>query len=696
MTSRLMLAYAEREGGQEAVDQVLAHAGRQGREAELRDENTWFSLATKVRLFEGLCLALDDPEAVRRAGESALDLSVGEGLRITLRALGSPALVYRNIVRANAKFSAIHTLELLELGRDHATVAFSDNVGYDVHPLDCDYTRGLLSVVPRLFGLPAARVAHPSCAARGGERCVYEVHWAGRAVTPRAWIGTGALGTAALAASALAAPALVPVAGAAGAAALAVLAARTARAGSLSRRHLERELAHRDDVVRRITASLEDLVTELDLDEVLAKIVGNASAAVGSKEFALLVAEDGALRSRASSGVPAAALERIVAWVAAHHADDTDVVLVEDVRVVEELAPLRDAPQAPYGSVCLAPLVNRGATVGHLVALAPQARTFLPRDLDLVRSYAIPAAIALANARHFAAQRALATRDPLTGLLNHREFHESVERELERARRHGGHVSVALFDLDGFKLVNDGAGHAEGDRVLRAVADAMGAACRASDLVFRVGGDEFALLLPLTGREEAKGIANRVRRAIGAVDARVGASIGMATWPEDGGSKDVLLASADALLYAMKGSSRDRRVVPARRAAGGASEPVGPRLRERLGMVGGLAARLAELADDEAIVRAAVDELQHRFGYTLASVHRHDGRATEEHDGSPGSVLEVPLCVGPRTWGVLSVQDTERDAYGSDDVLLLELVAAQTAAALHRAALVTELGRLEN
>jgi diguanylate cyclase (GGDEF)-like protein len=748
MTSRLLLTYAERRGGREAVERLLARAGCAHREAELRDESTWFSFATKVALFEAAAEVLDDPVVTRHAGEQSLDLSVADGLKVALRALGSPRLVYQHIVRANGKFTSIHTMELLELGRDHASIAFSDHRGGDVHRLDCEYNKGLLSVVPVLFGMGQARVSHPTCAAKGDERCVYQLRWDQAVVTRRAVLGTVGLSAAGLTAAALAAPALVPaVAGAAALGGLA-LAGRWGR-DMLSRwRLLEDELNDRDEVAQRFTASLQDLVSELEFGDVVEKIVLNASAAVGSKEFALLVDEDGTLGCRASTGVPESSIATLVAWVEAQDWSAQETVVVEDVASVAGLATLAGHPDVVVRSVGLAPLVYRGATLGHLAALAPNARTFLPRDVDLVRTYAMQAAVALANARHFATQRALATRDPLTGLFNHREFHESVERELERSRRHGGGLGVALFDLDGFKLVNDGAGHAEGDRVLRAVAEALAAGCRASDVAFRIGGDEFALLLPETDREQTEAVAERVRRAIGRVDARVSTSVGIATWPADGGSKDVLLAHADAVLYAMKSSDR-RRVATTRDAAAVAEDraAAGALHRERLAMASRLGAKLAVILDPDEIVRAAVSELHHSFDYEIAYVLRRDadhlqavaiaGTLTEVYDvpmwtqpmsrGIGGRVirtgavalvhdtamdpdhmnaeevkpeaaavdlrsqLSVPLRVGSRVWGSLSIQDTQLSAFTSDDVLLVETVAVQASAALHRSELFAEL-----
>src|SRR5687767_11416414 len=125
MTSRLMLGYAERVGGRDCVTEVLRRAGLTDREEELRDENAWFSLETKLALFEALAETLDDPEATWRAGASALELSVADSLKVALRALGSPRLVYQNVIRANAKFSSRHRMAMLELGSDSARVEFA-------------------------------------------------------------------------------------------------------------------------------------------------------------------------------------------------------------------------------------------------------------------------------------------------------------------------------------------------------------------------------------------------------------------------------------------------------------------------------------------------------------------------------------------------------------------------------------------
>src|SRR3954471_10704891 len=194
MTSRLLLAYAERRGGEALVAAVLEAAGVADHADTLLDERAWFPFAVKIRLFEALAEVLDDPLATRRAGEIALELNVANGLKVALRALGSPRLVYQSIVRANSKFTERHAMETLELQSDRARIAFRDLRGDAVHPLDCQYNIGLLSCVPAIFGRPVARINHPVCAAEGADACIYEIAWDGRPLMLRASIGAGALG----------------------------------------------------------------------------------------------------------------------------------------------------------------------------------------------------------------------------------------------------------------------------------------------------------------------------------------------------------------------------------------------------------------------------------------------------------------------------------------------------------------------
>jgi len=171
-------------------------------------------------------------------------------------------------------------------------------------------------------------------------------------------------------------------------------------------------------------------------------------------------------------------------------------------------------------------------------------------------------AAVLLLAADMAAQLRLAARlDPLTGALNRRGFEEAAERAIARVRRRDRSVSLILLDLDHFKAINDGFGHAQGDRVLRAVVDCVRREMRLEDALGRMGGEEFALLLDDTSPLAALAVAERMRVAISALDltpmAGVTASFGVAPLFADG-ALGAALAHADRALYRAKSGGRDR------------------------------------------------------------------------------------------------------------------------------------------
>jgi diguanylate cyclase (GGDEF)-like protein len=386
----------------------------------------------------------------------------------------------------------------------------------------------------------------------------------------------------------------------------------------------------------------------------------------------------------------------------------------------------------PDGAGSVFPLVARGRTIGHLQTarpVPPQRR----RQRAHLRTLAEHSALALDNLFTLAEHDARARRDPLTGLLNHREFHEAVEARLRDGSVGGNSVlSVVIFDLDRFKAVNDEGGHAAGDRTLRAAAGAVAAACRATDAAFRIGGDEFALVLPDADRDAASRIARRAADAIERVAHRPGVSFGVATAPHDGATRDALLSRADQGMYLNKGREATAT------AAGSAPAPE----RSRLAVAARLATKLAPLDDPHAVAQAAVDELHSAFGFFLAVIQRLDddrilrvvaaaGPLAQSDDflaheqplqegvngrvartgqpavipdttldpdylrrdprSDPGSELSLPIFVDNAIWGVLNLEQLATHAFGDDDLLLADAVAAQVGAALHRARLTSEL-----
>jgi diguanylate cyclase (GGDEF)-like protein len=143
--------------------------------------------------------------------------------------------------------------------------------------------------------------------------------------------------------------------------------------------------------------------------------------------------------------------------------------------------------------------------------------------------------------------RLAASTDPLTGLLNRRAFEERAAGELARARRTGEPFAALVVDVDQFKQINDREGHAAGDAALVALAEALTAELREIDSVARIGGDEFAILLPATGVTGARTIAERLRRR-----SAVAISVGTAVYGVDGLTADDLARAADAALYDAK------------------------------------------------------------------------------------------------------------------------------------------------
>jgi len=165
----------------------------------------------------------------------------------------------------------------------------------------------------------------------------------------------------------------------------------------------------------------------------------------------------------------------------------------------------------------------------------------------------------------------LSSTDWLTSTLNRRAFEEKGQTEVERSRRYHLPMSVVAMDVDRFKLLNDSRGHAGGDKVLVAIADAMRGLLRSSDQLGRFGGDEFVVLLPATGMDGARELAERLRECIATVavdfqgeSIEVRASFGVATMTvprmgeEDADTWEMLLQRADAALYRAKKSGRNR------------------------------------------------------------------------------------------------------------------------------------------
>ena len=182
-----------------------------------------------------------------------------------------------------------------------------------------------------------------------------------------------------------------------------------------------------------------------------------------------------------------------------------------------------------------------------------------------------------------------AVTDPLTGLYNRRLFSEAFEKELNRARRYGQPLGLVILDLHRFKEVNDKYGHPRGDEVLRAAATTLKKALRTSDSAFRIGGDEFSLLLPQTDAAQALALSRRVGTVFEESIAhfQMGVSVnmdhGVATFPQDGDQADQLIRVADDRLYQLKHANHSKTATGGSRtqlSSSPASESAAPSERQ--------------------------------------------------------------------------------------------------------------------
>jgi diguanylate cyclase (GGDEF)-like protein len=214
-----------------------------------------------------------------------------------------------------------------------------------------------------------------------------------------------------------------------------------------------------------------------------------------------------------------------------------------------------------YGvkSYVAVPVMARGSLVGVLACWeTSHHRAYSDQDLALARALAGQASAAIENARLYERTLEAARCDHLTGLANRRAFRERLETEVERARRYGRELSLIVIDCDKFKRINDTLGHQAGDRVLERIGEMLLRNRRLEDGAFRIGGDEFALLLPETSAEGASTLAERLRRTLERAalgtnrEAPLTASLGVSAYGTRALNADDLFESADGALYEVK------------------------------------------------------------------------------------------------------------------------------------------------
>jgi two-component system, cell cycle response regulator len=363
---------------------------------------------------------------------------------------------------------------------------------------------------------------------------------------------------------------------------------------------IERDLRRRTEDLTLLRDVTPDLDPRRGTAEVATTLANLLVDRLGHRASAIWLIEEGGLVLTARAGA-IAATEAPSDGTEPGEPDPSGprVITLDDPTVATALAGTRIHPvrrdqprpaalEALFGErapLALAPLKADGRGVG-LVAVEVTSRlgrgpTLRVREVRLLRMLAEQAGLLLENARMQSELADQAVTDAVTGLPNHRFLQQRLGEELDRLGRstaRGEHrvLSVALLDLDHFKVVNDTYGHPTGDRVLAAVAAAAQRTLRGSDVVCRYGGEEFAVILPDTDAVAARLACERVREAIGelrhtSIDGRslppVTASLGVATLAGEVVERSAVLARADGALYAAKRAGRDRVVHDEDRAA---------------------------------------------------------------------------------------------------------------------------------
>ncbi|HWH05299.1 MAG TPA: diguanylate cyclase, partial [Gaiellaceae bacterium] len=435
----------------------------------------------------------------------------------------------------------------------------------------------------------------------------------------------------------------------------------------------------------------------------------------------------------------------ITGWAVEHR----EPVLSNRAHLDPRVAFVPNTPLEPEALIVV-PLIARGSLKGTLnVYRIGDDASFSEQEFELAKRFGDAAALALDNAHVRARLEREAQTDSLTGLYNHRYFHERLRVELTRASSTHASVAVVMVDIDDFKKVNDVYGHGVGDEVLSELADHLRAEVRATDVVCRIGGEEFAVIVPAGDERQALALATRVARRLEraelAVAGRIAVSIGIAHGPEHAANPRELIACAEAAMMTAKARGKNQVVL-----FDEAVDPERPEARDarreelrsiaHLKMLQSLGGKLNRLTDVSEIGRTIANELRLLIDYHNCRVFLRDGDRVvpiafqgqlthgtqsalevleapvgegftghvvatgqplllpdaarceysvpiEGTDEIEESVIAVPLNYGARTIGAVVISKLGLDQFDDDDLRLLEVLAGHASVALENARL---------
>lgn len=396
------------------------------------------------------------------------------------------------------------------------------------------------------------------------------------------------------------------------------------------------------------------------------------------------------------------------------------------------------------------PLIARDSIKGALnIYRLGEDASFDDDEFELAKRFGDAAALALDNAQVRARLEHQAMTDSLTGLYNHRAFHERLRKALASASRSHEAVSVLMLDIDDFKRVNDVYGHGAGDEILRSLAETLKDSVRTSDVVYRLGGEEFAIVITSRSPENAERLARRVVDRVESTDfdpaGRITISVGLARGPEHAMNPRELVACAEAAMMSAKARGKNQIVLYEESAMERPDGEPAPSARDvrsvaHMKMLQSLGGKLNRLNDVKRIGTVIATELRALIDYHNCRVSLVEGDdvipiafvgqfttetlepmeilACKVGEGITGRValtgeslligdaancefarilpgtdsidesqVVVPLTFGTRVVGVIVLSKLGLNQFDEDDVRLLEVLAGHAAVALENASL---------